>query len=67
MSNNTLDIVRRIAVAVKFFGFGIIGGLYMAHSQFRHPYLLVFILIFAGECTRVWAKGRIIQKNNSPK
>ena len=66
MSDNTLSTIRQVAVAVKFFGFGIIGGLYMSDSQFRYPYLLVFILIFAGECTRVWAKRRIIQKNNSP-
>jgi hypothetical protein len=65
MSDNTLNIIRHIAVAVKFFGFGIIGGLCMSHLQFRYPYLLVFILIFAGECTRVWAKHRIVQKNNS--
>lgn len=62
MSDNTLNTIRHIAVAVKFFGIGVIGGLYMSHSQFRYPYLLAFIFIFAGECTRFWAKRQMIQK-----
>lgn len=62
MGRNVLNLICRIGVAVKFFGFGIIGGLYISHSNFRYPYLLVFIFIFAGECTRVWAKHKLLQK-----
>ncbi|MDD5063732.1 MAG: hypothetical protein PHQ35_03090 [Phycisphaerae bacterium] len=62
MSSDTLDTICRIAAAVKFFGLGIIGGLYISDSQFRYTYLLVFIFIFAGECTRVWAKGQLMKK-----
>ena len=64
MSDKVLNIIRYIGVAMKFLGLGIIGGLYIADSQFRYPYLLVGILIFAGECARLWARSRIVKKTN---
>jgi len=64
MTDETLNTIRHIGVAVKFFGFGAVGGLYISNSQFRYPYVLVLILIFGGECARVWAKRQIIQRNN---
>jgi hypothetical protein len=62
MKDNTLNTIRHIGVATKFFGLGIIAGLYLSDSQFRYPYILVVILIFAGECTRIWANHRKGQK-----
>jgi hypothetical protein len=48
MRDNTLNTIRHIGVAIKFFGFGIIVGLYLSYSQFRYPYILVAVLIFTG-------------------
>jgi hypothetical protein len=48
MKDNTLNTIRYIGIATKFFGLGIIAGLYLSDSQFRYPYVLVAILIFVG-------------------
>jgi hypothetical protein len=62
MKDNSLNIIRRIGSAVKFFGLGTIFGVYISHVQFRYSYLLIFILIFVGECTRVWATHQLAKK-----
>jgi len=65
MKDNTLNTIRGIGVATKFFGIGIIAGLYLSDLQFRYPYILVVILILVGECTGIWARGKIDRNNKS--
>lgn len=48
MKDKTLNTIRYIGLAIKFFGLGIIAGLYLSDSHFRYPYILVAILIFVG-------------------
>ena len=58
MKDNTVNTIRGIGDAIKFFGLGIIAGLYLSDSQFRYPYIVIFILIFSGICISIWARGK---------
>ena len=66
MKNNTLNTIRHIGVATKFFGIGIIAGLFLSDSQFHHPYIVVIILILVGECARIWARTKLGRASSSP-
>jgi len=52
-------IVRYIGIAIKYFALGVIAGLYVSDSGFRHPYLVIAALPLIGESIRIGAQHKL--------
>jgi len=60
-------IASHIGTAIKYFALGIIAGLYVSDSGFRHPYLVIAALLLIGESISIGTQHKLENRLKSIK